>query len=120
MGKESVECRRYVFLLFSFCKVDLLYLIKANDDRATCGEAGAEWERSYGGFWTARKDGTVLQFAVIFFILFFFFNQEFLFPQELEAPHKWNNAWGEFFRVPGGVPQEYNERIEYIEAELLK
>ena len=35
---------------------------------------------------------------------------------EMEAPHKWNEAWGDLFSY--GVPIEYSERIKYLEYEL--
>ncbi len=35
---------------------------------------------------------------------------------EEEAPHKWNEAWGQMFS--GGIPHEYPERIAYLENEL--
>jgi len=35
---------------------------------------------------------------------------------ELEAPHKWNEAWGQLFQSE--VPHEYKERIQYLENEL--
>ena len=37
---------------------------------------------------------------------------------ESEAPHKWNENWGELF--PSGVPHDYSERIKYLEAEVNK
>jgi len=37
---------------------------------------------------------------------------------EMEAPHNWNAAWGEFFAK--GVPIEYGERIKYLEEEMKK
>lgn len=37
---------------------------------------------------------------------------------ELEAPHKWREAWGSLF--DNGVPLEYNARIKYLEEELKK
>lgn len=35
---------------------------------------------------------------------------------EEQAPHKWNEAWGQMFS--GGIPHEYPERIEYLQQEL--
>jgi hypothetical protein len=35
---------------------------------------------------------------------------------EEEAPHKWNEAWGQMFS--GGIPHDYAERIAYLEREL--
>lgn len=35
---------------------------------------------------------------------------------EQEAPHKWNEAWGELF--DNGVPHEYSKRIKYLEEQL--
>jgi hypothetical protein len=35
---------------------------------------------------------------------------------EQEAPHKWNESWGELFN--SGVPHEYNQRIKYLEDQL--
>ena len=35
---------------------------------------------------------------------------------ELEAPHKWAEAWGEMFQTE--IPHEYKERVKYLEAEL--
>ena len=40
--------------------------------------------------------------------------------QELEAPHRWNKAWGEFFRTPASLPQEYPDRIDHLEKEITK
>jgi hypothetical protein len=37
---------------------------------------------------------------------------------EMEAPHKWNETWGELFF--SGVPFEYPERIAYLEDQLKK
>ncbi len=37
---------------------------------------------------------------------------------ELEAPHKWNEAWGSYF--DNGVPLDYSKRIEYLEREVSK
>lgn len=35
---------------------------------------------------------------------------------EYEAPHKWNEAWGELFNR--GIPGEYKERMEFLKNEL--
>jgi hypothetical protein len=35
---------------------------------------------------------------------------------EAEAPHKWNESWGELFN--NGVPHDYSERIKYFEKEV--
>ena len=35
---------------------------------------------------------------------------------EEEAPHKWNEAWGQMFT--SGIPHDYAERIEFLENEL--
>lgn len=35
---------------------------------------------------------------------------------EEQAPHKWNEAWGQMFS--GGIPHEYADRIAYLEKEL--
>ena len=35
---------------------------------------------------------------------------------EEEAPHKWNEAWGQMFST--GIPHDYGERIEFLENEL--
>lgn len=35
---------------------------------------------------------------------------------EEEAPHKWNEAWGQLF--DSGIPHDYAERIEFLEKEL--
>jgi hypothetical protein len=35
---------------------------------------------------------------------------------EQEAPHKWNEAWGQLFS--GAIPHEYPARIEFLENEL--
>ena len=35
---------------------------------------------------------------------------------EIEAPHKWNEAWGSMFQSE--VPHDYKERISYLEKEL--
>lgn len=37
---------------------------------------------------------------------------------EAEAPHKWNETWGQLFFK--GVPFEYPDRIAYLENELKK
>jgi hypothetical protein len=37
---------------------------------------------------------------------------------EYEAPHKWNEAWGELFSR--GIPGEYGARIEFLKDELSK
>ncbi len=37
---------------------------------------------------------------------------------EYEAPHKWNEAWGELFNR--GIPGEYKEKIEYLKDELKR
>lgn len=37
---------------------------------------------------------------------------------EMEAPHKWNETWGELFF--NGVPFEYPDRIAYLEDQLRK
>lgn len=37
---------------------------------------------------------------------------------ELEAPHKWNETWGQLFTK--GVPFDYNERAKHLEGELKK
>lgn len=35
---------------------------------------------------------------------------------EIEAPHKWNEAWGQMFQTE--IPHDYKERIKYLEEEL--
>ncbi len=35
---------------------------------------------------------------------------------EQEAPHRWNESWGELF--DNGVPHEYTKRLEYLEKQL--
>ncbi len=35
---------------------------------------------------------------------------------ELEAPHKWNETWGQLFS--GGAPTSYPERTQYLQDEL--
>ena len=35
---------------------------------------------------------------------------------EYEAPHKWNEAWGELFQ--NGIPCEYGARAEFLKTEL--
>jgi len=35
---------------------------------------------------------------------------------EIDAPHKWNEAWGQMFE--GSVPHDYIERIKFLENEL--
>jgi hypothetical protein len=35
---------------------------------------------------------------------------------EEEAPHKWNEAWGQLFS--GGIPHDYGERVAFLKAEL--
>jgi len=35
---------------------------------------------------------------------------------EEEAPHKWNEAWGQMFS--SGIPHDYGERIEFLKNEL--
>ena len=35
---------------------------------------------------------------------------------EDEAPHKWNEAWGQMFG--GGIPHEYPDRIAFLKEEL--
>eukprot|EP01038_Epipyxis_sp_PR26KG_P010673 gene10673-14333_t len=37
---------------------------------------------------------------------------------EAEAPHKWNESWGEMF--DNGVPHEYADRIKHFEEKLKK
>lgn len=37
---------------------------------------------------------------------------------ELEAPHKWNEAWGTYFC--NDVPMEYESRVKYFSEELKK
>jgi len=37
---------------------------------------------------------------------------------EMEAPHKWTEAWGELFN--NGVPTEYTARVEFLKEELKK
>lgn len=37
---------------------------------------------------------------------------------ESEAPHKWNESWGELFN--NGVPHDYDERIKHLENEIKK
>jgi hypothetical protein len=37
---------------------------------------------------------------------------------EMEAPHKWNEAWGDFFAK--GIPIEYGEKIKYLEGEMKR
>ena len=37
---------------------------------------------------------------------------------ELEAPHTWNETWGQLFGK--GVPLEYGDRAKYLEEELKK
>ena len=36
--------------------------------------------------------------------------------QEQEAPHKWNEAWGELFK--NDLPHEYPSRVKYLEEKL--
>ena len=45
-------------------------------------------------------------------------NYENVCKTEAEAPHKWNETWGQLFFK--GVPFEYKERIAYLEKELAK
>jgi len=35
---------------------------------------------------------------------------------EEEAPHKWNEAWGQMFS--GGIPHDYPNRIAFLQEEL--
>jgi len=35
---------------------------------------------------------------------------------EYEAPHKWNEAWGELFN--NGIPGEYGARAEFLKKEI--
>jgi hypothetical protein len=35
---------------------------------------------------------------------------------EAEAPHIWNESWGELFT--DGIPHEYAKRVEYLEKKL--
>ncbi len=37
----------------------------------------------------------------------------------MEAPHKWNEAWSDFF-VPKGVPVEYGEKADFLEDQLKR
>lgn len=37
---------------------------------------------------------------------------------ELEAPHKWNETWGQLFS--GGTPTTYPDRVRHLEEELKK
>ncbi len=37
---------------------------------------------------------------------------------EADAPHKWNENWGELF--DNGVPHDYGERIKYLQNEISK
>lgn len=45
-------------------------------------------------------------------------NWEVRLKTEYEAPHKWNEAWGELFNR--GIPGEYKERMEYLKDELSR
>lgn len=36
--------------------------------------------------------------------------------RELEAPHRWSEAWGSLFE--GEIPHEYKPRIEHLEKKL--
>ena len=35
---------------------------------------------------------------------------------EMEAPHKWAEAWGQMFQTE--IPHEYKDRVAYLEKEL--
>ena len=35
----------------------------------------------------------------------------------MEAPHKWNEAWADFF-IPKGVPVEYAEKATFLEEQM--
>ena len=35
---------------------------------------------------------------------------------EEEAPHKWNEAWGQLFS--GGIPHDYKDRVEFLSLDL--
>jgi hypothetical protein len=35
---------------------------------------------------------------------------------EQEAPHKWNEAWGELFN--NELPHDYGKRVDYLEKQL--